>query len=128
MNRQHPAAMACALLWAAALLASPASAQPKSPDHAAHQAASPAAADVNKADMAEGEVRRIDKEGGKVTLRHGEIKSLDMPPMTMAYRVRSPQLLEGVAVGDGVEVEVRDRRLAARVVKPPFVRNGRALV
>jgi aminomethyltransferase len=34
----------------------------------------------------------------------------------------------GVAVGDVVEVEVRDRRLSARVVKPPFVRNGKALV
>jgi Cu(I)/Ag(I) efflux system periplasmic protein CusF len=102
MNRQHPAAMACALLWAAALLASPASAQPKSPDHAAHHAASPAAADVNQADMAEGEVRRIDKEGGKVTLRHGEIKSLDMPPMTMVFAVRDKTLLDSLKAGDRV--------------------------
>ncbi len=102
MNRQHPAAIACALLWAAALLASPASAQPKAPDHAAHHAASPAAADVNKADMAEGEVRRIDKEGGKVTLRHGEIKSLDMPPMTMVFAVRDKTLLDSLKAGDRV--------------------------
>lgn len=102
MNRQHPAAMACALLWAAALLASPASAQPKAPDHAAHHAASPGAADVNKADMAEGEVRRIDKEGGKVTLRHGEIKSLDMPPMTMVFAVRDKTLLDSLKAGDRV--------------------------
>jgi len=102
MNRQHPAAIACALLWAAALLASPASAQPKSPDHAAHQAASPAAAEANKADMAEGEVRRIDKEGGKVTLRHGEIKSLDMPPMTMVFAVRDKALLDSLKAGDKV--------------------------
>ena len=102
MNRQHPAAMTCALLWAAALLASPASAQPKAPDHAAHQAASPGAADVNKADMAEGEVRRIDKEGGKVTLRHGEIKSLDMPPMTMVFAVRDKTLLDSLKAGDRV--------------------------
>jgi Cu/Ag efflux protein CusF len=102
MNRQRPAAVACALLWAAALLASPASAQPKSPDHAAHHAASPAAADVNKADMAEGEVRRIDKEGGKVTLRHGEIKSLDMPPMTMVFAVRDKTLLDSLKAGDRV--------------------------
>ena len=49
-----------------------------------------------------GEVTKIDKAGARITLKHGEIRSLNMPPMTMAYRVRSPQLLEGVAVGDRV--------------------------
>ena len=49
-----------------------------------------------------GEVTKIDKAGARITLKHGEIKSLDMPPMTMVYRVRAPQLLEGVAVGDRV--------------------------
>jgi Cu/Ag efflux protein CusF len=57
---------------------------------------------VNKADMAEGEVRRIDKEGGKVTLRHGEIKSLDMPPMTMVFAVRDKILLDSLKAGDRV--------------------------
>ena len=52
--------------------------------------------------MANGEVTKVDKANGRITLKHGEIKSLNMPPMTMAYRVRSPQLLEGVAVGDRV--------------------------
>jgi Cu/Ag efflux protein CusF len=52
--------------------------------------------------MAHGEVTKVDKAGARITLKHGEIKSLDMPPMTMAYRVRPPQLLEGVAVGDRV--------------------------
>jgi len=52
-----------------------------------------------------GEVTKIDKAGARITLKHGEIKSLNMPPMTMAYRVRSPQLLEGVAVGDRVRFE-----------------------
>jgi Cu/Ag efflux protein CusF len=57
---------------------------------------------VNKADMAEGEVRRIDKEGGKVTLRQGEIKSLDMPPMTMVFAVRDKILLDSLKAGDRV--------------------------
>ena len=52
--------------------------------------------------MVNGEVTKLDKAGARITLKHGEIKSLDMPPMTMAYRVRSPQLLDGVAVGDRV--------------------------
>jgi len=55
-----------------------------------------------QAPMANGEVTKLDKANARITLKHGEIKSLDMPPMTMAYRVRSPQLLEGVAVGDRV--------------------------
>lgn len=52
---------------------------------------------------AEGEVRRIDKAQSKVTLKHGEIKSLDMPPMTMVFRVKEARLLEGLAVGDKVK-------------------------
>ena len=55
--------------------------------------------------LADGEVRKVDLAAAKVTLKHGEIKSLNMPPMTMAYRVRSPQLLEGVSVGDRVRFE-----------------------
>jgi len=34
----------------------------------------------------------------------------------------------GIAVGDEVRVEIRDKQLAARVVKPPFVRNGKSLL
>jgi Cu(I)/Ag(I) efflux system periplasmic protein CusF len=49
-----------------------------------------------------GEVTKVDKETGRITLRHGEIKNLDMPPMTMVFRVREPKLLEGVAVGDRI--------------------------
>jgi Cu/Ag efflux protein CusF len=52
---------------------------------------------------AEGEVRKIDRAQAKITLSHGEIKSLDMPAMTMVYRARSPGLLDGLAVGDRVE-------------------------
>ena len=49
-----------------------------------------------------GEVVKIDKAAGRITLKHGEIKSLDIPPMTLAWRVQSPHLLEDVAVGDRV--------------------------
>ena len=52
--------------------------------------------------MTDGEIRKIDKEALKVTIKHGEIKSLDMPPMTMVFRVADPKLLEGVNVGDRV--------------------------
>ena len=55
-----------------------------------------------QAPEADGEVTKLDKAQGRITLRHGEIRNLDMPPMTMVFRVRDPKLLEGVAVGDKV--------------------------
>lgn len=57
------------------------------------------------AQPADGEVRKIDKPQGKITLRHGEIKSLDMPPMTMVFRVSDPKMLDAVAVGDKVKFD-----------------------
>jgi len=53
-------------------------------------------------DMAEGEVRKIDKDNKKITLKHGEITSLDMPPMTMVFRVGDPSMLDGLQAGDKV--------------------------
>lgn len=53
----------------------------------------------------EGEVQRIDKAQGRITLRHGELKSLDMPPMTMIFRVADPAMLDRVAVGDRVRFD-----------------------
>ena len=64
----------------------------------------PAAA-TEPATGADGEVRRIDRAQARVTLRHGEIRALDMPPMTMVFRVRDPKLLDGLAVGDKVRFE-----------------------
>ena len=82
-----------------ALLSVPALAQQKTDEHAAPPTAGKAAPAAEKTD---GEVRRIDKAGGRITLRHGEIRSLDMPPMTMVFRVRDPALLDGLKVGDKV--------------------------
>jgi Cu(I)/Ag(I) efflux system periplasmic protein CusF len=53
----------------------------------------------------DGEVTKIDKAQGRITLKHGEIRKLDMPPMTMVYRVGNAQWLNGVAVGDRVRFE-----------------------
>ena len=55
------------------------------------------------ADMSDAEVRRIDKSANKITLRHGEIKSLDMPPMTMVFQVKDPAMLGTLKVGDKVK-------------------------
>ncbi|MGE4243637.1 copper-binding protein [Ramlibacter sp.] len=65
-------------------------------------AAAAASAQAAISDFANGEVRKVDKAAGKITLRHGEIKSLDMPPMTMVFVAGKPELLDRVKVGDKV--------------------------
>lgn len=55
------------------------------------------------ADMADGEVRKVDKDNKKITLKHGVIKSLDMPGMTMVFGVKDAALLDTVKVGDKIK-------------------------
>ncbi|MDP2818571.1 MAG: copper-binding protein [Polaromonas sp.] len=50
----------------------------------------------------DGEVRKIDKENQKITLKHGDIKNLDMPGMTMVFKVKDAALLDKVQVGSKV--------------------------
>ena len=67
------------------------------------QMAMPAAsADMPMGGMTDGEVRKVDKENKKITLKHGDIKNLDMPGMTMVFQVRDPAMLDMVKPGDKV--------------------------
>ncbi len=52
--------------------------------------------------MIDGEVRKVDKEQGKITLKHGPIPNLEMPRMTMVFRVKEPAMLERIQAGDKV--------------------------
>lgn len=52
-----------------------------------------------------GEVRKVDKAQGKVTLQHEAIANLKMPAMTMAYRVQNPAWLDGLKEGDKVRFD-----------------------
>lgn len=54
-------------------------------------------------DLSEGEVRKVDKGAGKLTIKHGPLVNLDMPPMTMVFRVKDPGMLEQVRPGDRVK-------------------------
>ena len=54
-------------------------------------------------DMTDAEVRKIDMETGKLTLKHAEIKSLDMPGMTMVFVVRDKAMLDKLKAGDKVK-------------------------
>ena len=82
----------------ALVLAAPGLAQ--ATNHAAPQSASQAARPAGA--LVEGEVRKVDKDTGKITLRHGAIVNLDMPPMTMVFQVKDPTLLDTVKAGDKI--------------------------
>jgi Cu(I)/Ag(I) efflux system periplasmic protein CusF len=60
------------------------------------------AANIAGNTASEGEVKKIDKGTGKLTIKHGELKNLDMPPMTMVFRVKDKAMLEQVKQGDRV--------------------------
>lgn len=56
---------------------------------------------------ATGQVTKVDADAGKVTIKHGAIKALDMPdPMTMVYRVKDPASLKALKPGDAVKFDV----------------------
>lgn len=57
------------------------------------------------ADWVAGEIRRVDAANSKLTIKHEEIKSLDMPPMTMVFYVKDPTLLNGLRPQDKVEFQ-----------------------
>jgi Cu/Ag efflux protein CusF len=65
--------------------------------------------------MSEGEVRRVDKDGGKLTIKHGPLANLDMPGMTMVFRVKDPAMLDQVKEGDKIKF-VADRVAGAITV------------
>jgi Cu/Ag efflux protein CusF len=53
-------------------------------------------------------VKKIDKAGGNVTLAHGPIANLGMPPMTMMFKVRDAAMLKQVKVGDKVRFRAEE--------------------
>ena len=70
--------------------------------------------------MADGVIRKIDKSLKKITIKHGEIKNLDMPGMTMVFQVKDEALLNKVKPGDAVKfhVEKQDGALVVTEIEP----------
>jgi Cu/Ag efflux protein CusF len=61
---------------------------------------------VAQAPMVNGQVTKIDESAGKITLKHGPIKKLDMNEgMTMVFRVQDPAMLKQVKAGDKVKFD-----------------------
>ena len=80
-------------------------AQTSGTEHSAHHPAA-SAPTTAATSLTEGEVRKVDLEQKKVTLRHGPIQNLEMPAMTMVFQVADAKLLENVKVGDKVRFSV----------------------
>ena len=55
--------------------------------------------------LIDGEVRRVDKEAKKLTIKHGPIPNLNMDPMTMVFHVKDPAMLEQVKAGDKIRFQ-----------------------
>ena len=71
-------------------------------------------AQANATDMTEGEIRKVDKDTKKITIKHGEIKNLDMPGMTMLFQVKDAAMLDMVKPGD--KVKFRAEKLGGGIV------------
>jgi Cu/Ag efflux protein CusF len=86
--------------------------------HSSHGAGAKSTA---KADaLSEGEIRRVDKEAKRLTIKHGPIPSIDMPPMTMVFQVKDPAMLDQVKAGDKVKFQaekVGDQYVVTKIAK-----------
>ncbi|MBC7733114.1 MAG: copper-binding protein [Bacteriovorax sp.] len=89
------------ILALAATLSSATTAQTASqPSRADNNAVAPTSASASA--MTDGEIRKVDKSAKKLTIKHGPIKNLDMPGMTMVFQVKDAALLDKVKAGDKV--------------------------
>ena len=81
-------------------------------DHAKHHAGA--------VEMLDGDVRKVDKDAKKITIKHGPIPSLDMPAMTMVFQVKEPVLLDKVKAGDKVRFKAEQTGTAyvVTVIEP----------
>ena len=110
MNRILPALLAAC----AATLSMPALAQH---DHHAMAAVPAATAPDKAAAMTDGIVKRVDKTAQRVTISHEALLNLDMPKMTMAFRVRDPKWLDAIKEGDRIRFVAENANGALTVVR-----------
>jgi len=67
--------------------------------------------------LTDGEIRKVSKETQKITIKHGPMPNLDMPAMTMVFRVRDPAMLEQVKPGEKVKFEAEKLGGALTITK-----------
>lgn len=98
-------------------------AQAASHEHSgAHEHGAPGQPAGAAEEFIDAEVRAIDRDNGKLTLKHGPIPRYEMAAMTMVFRVADPALLSGLSTGDKVRFtldKVNGRLVVSRIVKAP---------
>lgn len=96
-----------------------AAASSASANDAHHGAASTPATQVAQASapLSDGEVKKVDKSAAKITIKHGPLAKLDMPGMTMVFRVKDPAMLDQVKAGDKIRFEADKVNGAFTVMK-----------
>jgi Cu/Ag efflux protein CusF len=67
--------------------------------------------------LSNGEVRRVDKDAKKITVRHGPLLNLDMPAMTMVFQVKDPAMLDQVKAGDKIKFQAEKVRGAFTITQ-----------
>jgi Cu(I)/Ag(I) efflux system protein CusF len=82
-----------------------ASAQMNMRDHAQHDAM-PGMAQGDPNALTDGEIKKVDKDSGKLTVQHGPLNNLGMSGMTMAFKVKDPAMLDQVKAGDKIRLRV----------------------
>jgi Cu(I)/Ag(I) efflux system periplasmic protein CusF len=85
-------------------------------DDAHHKKAATGATQSSDA-MVEGEVRKVDKDAKKITIKHGPLERLDMPAMTMVFQVKDPAMLDQVKAGDKIKFDAEKVGSAFTVTK-----------
>ncbi|UVE67269.1 copper-binding protein [Burkholderia pyrrocinia] len=72
---------------------------------------------ASHAALTDAEVKKVDAASGKVTLKHGALDNVGMPPMTMAFKAKDAAMLEQVHVGDKVKVRIENVNGTMTIVK-----------
>lgn len=85
-------------------------------DQAMNQAAMPAIPAMN-ATLSDGLVKKVDKDQGKITLKHGPLENMGMPGMTMVFRVQDASMLDQIKPGDKVRFYAESMNGALTVTK-----------
>jgi Cu(I)/Ag(I) efflux system periplasmic protein CusF len=65
-------------------------------------------ANAPAAPLTAGEVKKVDREAKKLTIKHGPIENLKMPPMTMVFRVKDPAMLDGIEAGTQIRFRAEE--------------------
>lgn len=71
----------------------------------------------SNAALTDAEVKKVDAASGKVTLKHGALDNVGMPPMTMTFKAKDAAMLEQVHVGDKVRVRIENVNGTLTIVK-----------